>query len=103
MSTTTVELALTVEQIAEAFSRLHSDEQAAFFAHVARACKNQGFLAETQWHFMCSHLHGEDGVSKIDQDLQREGRESLMSMAAPLYLHTCRAIDADMEALWRTA
>lgn len=95
---TTIETTLTVEQIAEAFAVLSSDEQAAFFAHVARHCNKAGFSAELQWHYMCGHLDGEEWLTKVDPELAKEGRESLMSMAAPLYLHTLRAIDGGYRA-----
>jgi hypothetical protein len=90
---TTVETTLTVEQIAEAFAGLGSNQQAAFFAHVHREFEKRGWWAEQQWHYMCGHIDGDEWLTEIGTDLRKDAREALMSMAAPLYLHTLRAID----------
>lgn len=93
MTTTTIETTLTAEQLAEAFAELSSDEQAKFFAYVQRACVKRGYWAEQQWHYMCGHIDGEEWLTNVGADIRKDARDSLMSMAAPLYLHTLRAIE----------
>lgn len=91
---TTIQARLTVEQIAAAFAELHSDEQAAFFGHVQRAAVAKGWWAEQQWHYMCGHISAEPWLVSLEPELAKDARESLMSMAAPLYLHTLRYCEA---------
>jgi hypothetical protein len=91
---TLIETKLSVEQIAEAFADLYSNEQAEFFAHVQRIAVKRGWWPEQQWSYLCGHIDGEEWLSTVDADIRKDARESLMSMAAPLYLHTLRAIES---------
>lgn len=90
---TTIETKLTPQQLAEAFAVMNSSDQAEFFGHVSRVVEAEGFWAEQQWHYMCGHIEKEEWLTRIDPDLATRAKETLMSMAAPLYLHTLNYVD----------
>lgn len=81
---------LTPSMLAEAFWSLGSDEQAAFFAHLAKAIqadqdagnKSAYSLGELQWFYVGEELLKPE---------RKKARDMLMTMAAPLFLHTLRA------------
>lgn len=92
----TVEMQMTPHLLAQAFWSMDSTKQAEFFAAVAvevrrtyeenqakpRHLQSWGVYAdgEGQWWHLCNDLKANDAA-----------RSMLMSMAAPLYLHTLRA------------
>ena len=89
MSAALVSVTITPAMMAAAFWGMGSDEQAEFFDELAQFIqqdKTPGAstygLGELQWHFLASTMQGK----KYDQP-----RAMLMSMAAPLYLHTLMA------------
>jgi hypothetical protein len=97
---TTATVNLTPAMMAQAFWGMSDTQQAEFFAELGRVIKadHQGgntsaySLGELQWHHLGGLLHGSTYQwwpwPEADRDL---AREVLMSMAAPLYLHTLRA------------
>ena len=100
----TATVTLTPAMMAQAFWGMSDTQQAEFFAELGRVIKadHQGgnraaySLGELQWHHLGNLLHGSSALNwwpwpDADRDL---AREVLMSMAAPLFLHTLRAADA---------
>lgn len=69
--------------LAYAFWSMDSFDQAAFFQSLAMFIRGDGVAScgEMQWHFLAQELKA-----------LPEARETLMSMAAPHYLHTLRAM-----------
>ena len=91
MSAAHVSVTITPAMMAAAFWGMGSDEQAEFFDELAQFIqqdKTPGAstygMGELQWHFLASTMQGK----KYDQP-----RAMLMSMAAPLYLHTLMATE----------
>ena len=90
MSTATVHVDITPAMMAEAFWGMESGQQVQFFAELARVVRadheagnrHAYSLGELQWFFT--------GASLLE-DENREARDMLMTIAAPLYLHTLRA------------
>lgn len=76
--------------LAELFWSLGSDEQVEFFAHLAEVVKadhaggnsSAYSLGELQWLYVGEELLKPE---------QKKARDMLMTMAAPLFLHTLRA------------
>lgn len=87
MSTATAEIKLTPELMAQAFWGMGSDEQVRFLALLGDHIKadhesgNKGAygLGELQWHYVGHELLKPEN---------KQARDMLMTMAAPLYLHT---------------
>ena len=86
-ATTTVEL--TPAMMAQAFWSMESTLQVEFFAELAKVIKEDNktntsaySLGELQWFYV--------GRELLDRS-NREARDMLMTMAAPLYLNTLRA------------
>lgn len=81
---------ITPAMLAEAFWSMPDDEQAKFFAELSRIIRkdheagnrNAYSNGELQWFYLG------DRLTKAEQD---DARSMLMTMAAPLYLHTLRA------------
>jgi len=91
MSTTTITVALTAEQVAEAFCALGgSTAQAEFFAHVRRITERDYYWPERHWHYMCATMHSDEYAATLPDGMADEARSVLMEMTAPLYLHTLR-------------
>ena len=99
----TATVTLTPAMMAEAFWRMSDYQQAEFFAELGRVIKadhqggnrNAYSLGELQWHFMGRLLQGHTEYNtwhRTPGELSL-AREVLMSMAAPLYLHTLRECD----------
>jgi hypothetical protein len=91
MSTALVSVKITPTMMAAAFWGMNSDEQTEFFDELAQFIqqdKTPGAstygMGELQWHYLASAMQGK----KYDQP-----RAMLMSMAAPLYLHTLTATE----------
>lgn len=92
MTTANVTVKLTPAMMAEAFWNLSSGEQADFFDQLAMAIKqdHEGgntsaySLGELQWYYL-----GEE----LERPYNKAAREMLMTMAAPLYMHTLLAIE----------
>ena len=91
MSTALVSVKITPKMMADAFWGMGSDEQTEFFDELAQFIqqdKTPGAstygMGELQWHFLASTLHSKKN---------NQPREMLMSMAAPLYLHTLMATE----------
>lgn len=88
MAEATTTVRITPKMFAEAFWDMGSDDQAAFFAELnklvqhdyATSPKSQAWsLGEMQWFYLGDALGG-----------NKEARDMLMAMAAPLYLNTLR-------------
>jgi len=87
MTTAQATVCLTPEMLAESFWRMGSDEQIQFFDALAKVIKDDHksgnasayALGELQWHFV------EHDLRKPEN---RQARDMLMTIAAPLYLHT---------------
>lgn len=87
MSTATAKVTITPEMLAQAFWGMGSDLQVAFFDELAAIVRrdHQGgntgaySLGELQWHYV-----GHDLLKPEN----KQARDMLMTMAAPLYLHT---------------
>lgn len=83
-------VALTPAMLAEAFWGFDSIDQAKFFAHLAEVVKadhaggnsSAYSLGELQWLYVGEELLKPE---------QKKARDMLMTMAAPLFLHTLRA------------
>jgi hypothetical protein len=91
MSPALVSVTITPTMMAEAFWGMGSGQQSEFFDELARVIqqdKTPGAstygLGELQWHYLA---HGMQG------DNYKQPRAMLMSMAAPLYLHTLRVAE----------
>ena len=90
MTTATATVQLTPAMLAEAFWKLYSDEQAEFFTELAKLIEGEHAagnthvyaLGEMQWHYVGSEL---------ERPENKKAREMLMTMAAPLYMHTLMA------------
>ena len=90
MSTATAQVTITPAMMAEAFWQMKSDKQVEFFALLGNAIKadyGEGnrsaySLGELQWFFV---------GDKLLEPSNKLARDMLMTMAAPLYLHTLRA------------
>jgi hypothetical protein len=93
MSTALAEVTLTPELMAQAFWNMGSSQQVRFFEALADAIEADAgkqrrhgqFMAETQWYYLGQDLRSSD-----------KGRDMLMSMAAPLYLHTIRMMEGSL-------
>lgn len=87
MTTATAEITITPAMMAKAFWAMNSTEQVEFFrelASVIQADYDQGnrtaySLGELQWFYLGDDMHK-----------SKPARDMLMTMAAPLYLHTLR-------------
>ena len=92
MSTfTTASVELTPAMMAEAFWTMGSHEQAEFFDELARVIQEDHktntsaySLGELQWFFVGDELR---------KDQNKQARDMLMTMAAPLYLHTLAYVE----------
>lgn len=90
MTTATAEVTLTPAILADAFWAMDSTLQAEFFAELANTIKadfesgngSAYSLGELQWFFVGDELFKPEN---------KRARHMLMTMAAPLYLHTLRA------------
>lgn len=90
MSAATAIVDLTPAMLAEAFWRFGSDEQAEFFAELAKVIKadhesgnkSAYSLGELQWFYVGDELK---------KPVNKEARDMLMTMAAPQYMHTLMA------------
>ncbi len=90
MTTATANITLTPSMLAEAFWGMESSQQVEFFAELARVIRANHeagnryaySLGELQWFYTGSQLL---------EEKNREARDMLMTIAAPLYLHTLRA------------
>lgn len=89
--TVTSNVELTPAMMAEAFWAMGSDQQADFFDELARVIredqktnKNAYGLGELQWFFTGSVLR---------EEKFKDARDMLMTMAAPLYLHTLAYVE----------
>lgn len=88
MITITADIDIPPATLARAFWALGSDEQVEFFAELAKAIKADGnghaySFGELQWFFVGGELLKPENYV---------AREMLMTMAAPLYLHTLEAV-----------
>lgn len=73
---------LSPEVLAAAFWSLNDTQQAQFFVELAK--QDERYRRELQWHFLGRRLE-EPGMDAA--------RGELMSLAAPLYLHTLRFVE----------
>ena len=93
MSEVTAQIKLTPEMMAKAFWSMSSNEQVAFFddlAAVIRRAHEDGNTAaysmgELQWLYVGHELH------KVENE---RARSMLMTMAAPVYMHTLMYCEA---------
>lgn len=93
MSNATATVQLTPAMLAEAFWGLGSDGQTEFFTELAKVIKanHEGgntsaySLGELQWFYVGDEL---------EKPANKEARDMLMTMAAPLYMHTLMATGA---------
>ena len=90
--TTEIEIKLTPSMMAKAFWNLGSVEQAEFFSELSRVIREDYTVnnsaygnGELQWHFTCDEMQSKS---------MKDAKDTLMSMAAPLYLHTLNYIDS---------
>jgi hypothetical protein len=89
MTTATATISLTPEMLAQAFWAMGSDMQVAFFDELAAIIKKDHCdgntsaysLGELQWFFVGDELLKPNN---------KQARDLLMSMSAPLYLNTLR-------------
>lgn len=87
MTTATAEITITPAMMAKAFWGMSSTDQVEFFRELATVIKvdhEQGnssaySLGELQWFYLGDDMHK-----------SKQARDMLMTMAAPLYLHTLR-------------
>ena len=100
MTEATATVTLTPAMMAEAFWKMDDGAQLEFFAELSRVIKSDGgmWLAEMQWHALAHELmrplRGEPaGNLHASDNKANAARDVLMSMAAPLYLHTLRECD----------
>ena len=94
MTVVTADVQLTPTMLAESFWSMGTDQQAEFFAELARiietyheANKPRSWawsLGEMQWHALGKELRDDSGRCN-------KAGEMLMTLAAPMYLHTLRA------------
>ena len=90
MTTATAQVTITPAMLAEAFWAMPDTQQVEFFAQLAAVIRDDHdagntsaySLGEMQWFFTGTRLL---------KDENREARDMLMTIAAPLYLHTLRA------------
>ena len=90
--TATASVNLTPEMMAQAFWSMESSLQVAFFDELAAIIQhdhingNKGAysLGELQWFFVGDELH---------KNQNKRARDMLMTMAAPLYLHTLAYVE----------
>lgn len=90
MITVTADITIPPDTLARAFWTMASDQQVEFFAELAKVIKADHIggnptlysLGELHWFFL------EDDLMRPEN---RVARDMLMTMAAPLYLHTLRA------------
>lgn len=89
--TVTSSVQLTPAMLAEALWAMDSTQQAVFFDELARVIREDHktntsaySLGELQWFHVGSELRGEKF---------KDARDMLMTMAAPLYLHTLRYVE----------
>jgi len=79
-----VDVEITPEMMAQAFWDMDTIKQAEFFDSLAKVvAKDSGSSSSIQWYYLGRHL--------LENGNQASAREMLMSMAAPLYLHTLTA------------
>ena len=71
---------VTPDVLAKAFWEMDSKEQAAFFRALKKEVEGKRYEFETQSHYMC-------------KGLCEEGRDALMTLSAPLFMHTLMACD----------
>lgn len=87
MSTATAEVTVTPQMMAEAFWGMGSDDQVEFLARLGDRIKadhesgnsSAYGLGEMQWHYVGNELLKPEN---------KQARDVLMTMAAPLYLNT---------------
>lgn len=72
-----IDVKVTPEMMAEAFWKMGSDEQARFFHALSKEIGGDQFHSECQWWY-------------LDDELSKDGRDVLMSIAAPQYLNVLR-------------
>ena len=71
---------VTPEMLAKAFWDMSTDEQSAFFRALRREVGDNTYGFEMQSHF-------------LEKELCEEGRDALMTLAAPMFMHTLMACD----------
>lgn len=88
MAEATTSVNITPQMMADAFWEMGTDEQAEFFAALNKVVRHDHAtkpkswawgLGELQWYYLGDTLHQ-----------NKDAREMLMAMAAPLYLNTLR-------------
>lgn len=91
--TATASIELTPTMMAEAFWKMGSHIQAEFLDELARVIREDHktnrfayHYGELQWFFLGDELR---------QDKNAHAREMLMTMAAPLYLHTLQYMESN--------
>lgn len=93
MTEVTAQVKLTPEMLAQAFWALSSTEQVAFFDDLA-AIIRRGYkdgntsayaMGELQWHYVGHELQKTENS---------QARSMLMTMAAPVYMHTLMHCEA---------
>ena len=92
MTTISATVKITPAMMAEAFWTLCSDEQVEFFNRLSQVIKEDHekdnksaySLGELQWFYV-----GEE----LEKPENKEARDMLMTMAAPLYMHTLMACE----------
>ncbi len=89
--TVSAQFKLTPKELAQAFWSMDSTEQTGFLTALAEVIEHdyqtnfQAYsLGELQWFYVGDELK---------QEQNAKAREMLMTMAAPLYLHTLRHVD----------
>lgn len=93
MSTATAQVQLTPEMLAQAFWAMGSDDQVAFFDNLAAIIRRDHkdgntsaySMGEMQWHLVGHELQ------KTEHE---QARSMLMTMAAPVYMHTLMYCEA---------
>jgi hypothetical protein len=86
---TTVQIRITPSMMAEAFWNMGSEQQLEFFEHLATVIKEDHktntmaySMGALQWYFLGDEMR-----------TNKQARDMLMTMAAPLYLHTLNFVE----------
>lgn len=87
----TSEIDLTPKLMAEAFWNMGSDKQAEFFHELNTVIVTSHAKDPKSWAWSLGEMQWCYVAALLEKD--KAGRDMLMAMAAPLYLHTLRSIE----------
>lgn len=82
----------TPQLLATSFWAMNSAEQAEFFAELNKAIQHSYATEPKSWAWSLGEMQWLYLGDELDKN--QPAREMLMAMAAPMYLHTLRAIEA---------